>query len=134
MRLARRARPDTTPWVSLSGAFDLITGFSTLPLQIASVVGFWFVLFGTSILAYVLIHYFIYGSAVPGFAFLASITVIFSGAQLFALGIFGEYLARMHFRSMDRPTYVIGEMVPAHGPNLIVAEQGDLSVSGGKDV
>jgi glycosyltransferase involved in cell wall biosynthesis len=115
-------------------AFDLITGFSTLPLQIASVVGFWFVLFGTSILAYVLIHYFIYGSAVPGFAFLASITVIFSGAQLFALGIFGEYLARMHFRSMDRPTYVIGEMVPAHGPNLIVAEQGDLSVSGGKDV
>jgi undecaprenyl-phosphate 4-deoxy-4-formamido-L-arabinose transferase len=35
---------------------------------------------------------------------------IFSGAQLFALGIFGEYLARMHFRSMDRPPYLIGEM------------------------
>jgi hypothetical protein len=32
-----------------------------------------------------------------------------SGAQLFALGIFGEYLARMFERSMDRPPYVIQE-------------------------
>lgn len=31
------------------------------------------------------------------------------GAQLFGLGIFGEYLARMHFRTVDRPAYVIGE-------------------------
>jgi len=31
---------------------------------------------------------------------------IFSGAQLFALGIIGEYLARMHFRMMEKPTYV----------------------------
>ena len=54
---------------------------------------------------YVLVEYLIHGSAVPGFAFLASIITIFSGAQLFALGVFGEYLARMHFRSMDRPPY-----------------------------
>ena len=47
----------------------------------------------------------------PGFAFLASIIAIFSGAQLFALGIFGEYLARMHFRTMDRPPYVVGGVV-----------------------
>jgi glycosyltransferase involved in cell wall biosynthesis len=92
-------------------AFNLMTGFSTLPLQIASIIGFVFVLFGLSILAVVMINYFIRGSAVPGFAFLASMIATFSGAQLFALGIFGEYLARMHFRSMDRPTYVIGETV-----------------------
>jgi hypothetical protein len=53
---------------------------------------------------------------VPGFAFLASILTIFSGAQLFALGIFGEYLARMHFRSMDRPPYVIGGATDAQEP------------------
>jgi glycosyltransferase involved in cell wall biosynthesis len=90
-------------------AIDLMTGFSTAPLQIASIAGFAFVLFGFLILAYVVVNYAIYGSAVPGFAFLASTTAIFSGAQLFTLGIFGEYLARMHFRSMDRPAYVIGE-------------------------
>jgi hypothetical protein len=32
---------------------------------------------------------------------------IFSGAQLFALGVIGEYLARMHFRTMNRPAYAI---------------------------
>jgi len=47
----------------------------------------------------------------PGFPFLASIIALFSGAQLFTLGIFGEYLARMFDRSMDRPTYVIQQLV-----------------------
>jgi undecaprenyl-phosphate 4-deoxy-4-formamido-L-arabinose transferase len=62
---------------------------------------------GVATLAYVLGVYFVHGRDVPGFAFLASVVAIFSGAQLFALGIIGEYLARMHFRSMDRPPYVV---------------------------
>jgi undecaprenyl-phosphate 4-deoxy-4-formamido-L-arabinose transferase len=90
-------------------AVDLITGFTSLPLQISSFIGFVFVLFGLSIFAYVGLSYLIQGSEVPGFAFLASIIAIFSGAQFFALGIMGEYLARMHFRTMDRPTYLVSE-------------------------
>jgi glycosyltransferase involved in cell wall biosynthesis len=97
-------------------AINLTTGFSALPLQIASVLGFVFVLFGAFILAFVIINFLIRGSTVPGFAFLASLIAIFSGAQLFALGILGEYLARMHFRSMDRPAYVIGEELPVSDP------------------
>ncbi len=92
-------------------AFNLMTGFSTLPLQIASFAGFAVTLFGVLVLAWVLLHYMIYGQVAPGFAFLASIIAIFSGAQLFALGIFGEYLARMHFRTMDRPAYLVGGVV-----------------------
>ena len=92
-------------------ALNMMTGFSTLPLQIASLIGFLFTLFGFGVLVIVLATYLINGgSSVPGFAFLASIIAIFSGAQLFALGIIGEYLARMHFRSMDRPTYLIREV------------------------
>ena len=49
----------------------------------------------------------------PGFTFIASIIAIFSGVQLFALGIFGEYLARMHFRSMERPPYTLLHETPA---------------------
>jgi glycosyltransferase involved in cell wall biosynthesis len=93
----------------ITHAFNMVTGFSTLPLQIASVIGFLFTLFGLAILVYVLISIVTNGSVVPGFAFLASIIAIFSGAQLFALGIIGEYLARMHFRTMDRPTYLISQ-------------------------
>lgn len=88
-------------------ALNMMTGFSTRPLQLASLMGFGFALFGLSILTYVLIRWLLQGSAVPGFAFLASIIAIFSGAQLMALGIIGEYLARMHFRTMERPPYVV---------------------------
>jgi hypothetical protein len=115
-----------TPGKLLRHAINLMTGFSALPLQIASIVGFVFVLFGVLILAYVSANYFIRGAAVPGFTFLASVISIFSGAQLFALGIFGEYLARMHFRSMDRPTYLVGEVASLSEPGTIVTD----SVSG----
>jgi undecaprenyl-phosphate 4-deoxy-4-formamido-L-arabinose transferase len=91
-------------------ALNMMTGFSTLPLQLASVVGFSFTLFGFAILLFVLGRYLLSGGGVPGFPFLASIITIFSGAQLFALGIIGEYLARIHSRTMDRPPYVVRKL------------------------
>jgi len=92
-------------------AINMMTGFSTLPLQLASVIGFTFTLLGIAVLIYVVGRYFIQGGSIPGFPFLASTIAIFSGAQLFALGIIGEYLARMHFRMMERPTYAVRERV-----------------------
>ena len=88
-------------------AMNMMTGFSTMPLQLASLTGFVFTFFGICMLVYVLARYFASGGSVPGFPFLASAIAIFSGAQLFALGIIGEYLARMHFRMMDRPSYAV---------------------------
>ncbi len=96
-----------TPRKLVRHALNMLTGFSTRPLQLASLMGFIFALFGLVIWAYVLIRWLLHGSAVPGFAFLASIIAIFSGAQLLALGIIGEYLARMHARTMERPPYVV---------------------------
>ena len=90
-------------------ALNLMTGFSTMPLQIASLVGFAFTLLGLLVLLFVVGRYFIQGGSVPGFPFLASIVAVFSGAQLFALGIIGEYLARVHFRMMDKPSYTVRE-------------------------
>ena len=92
-----------------SVAFDLITGFSTLPLKFASLIGFFFTLFGMGLLTYVLGVHFLIGASVPGWVFLASTISIFSGAQLFALGIIGEYLARMFTRIMERPAYAVAE-------------------------
>jgi undecaprenyl-phosphate 4-deoxy-4-formamido-L-arabinose transferase len=95
----------------ITHALNMMTGFSTLPLQLASMMGFLFTGFGLGVLIYVFALFFLYGSSVPGFAFLASIISIFSGAQLFALGIIGEYLARMHFRSMGCPPSVVRNRV-----------------------
>jgi glycosyltransferase involved in cell wall biosynthesis len=95
-------------------AMLVLTGFSTGPLRLASYIGFGFTFFGTLVFLYVVAQYFVAGS-VPGFPFLASIISLFSGAQLFALGIIGEYLGRMFTRSMDRPPYVVLETTaPEH--------------------
>jgi glycosyltransferase involved in cell wall biosynthesis len=95
----------------VSHALTVATGFSTLPLRLASLLGFCFTFLGLLVLAYVLASYFVVHGSVPGFPFLASVIAIFSGAQLFALGIIGEYLARIHTRSMERPTYAVSEEV-----------------------
>jgi undecaprenyl-phosphate 4-deoxy-4-formamido-L-arabinose transferase len=93
----------------IAHTMNMMTGFSVLPLQVASLAGFFFAVFGLGVLAYVVIRYLIDGSPVPGFPFLASIISLFAGIQLFALGIIGEYLARMHMRSMNQPAYVVAD-------------------------
>jgi glycosyltransferase involved in cell wall biosynthesis len=91
-------------------ALNMITGFSTLPLQVASMIGFFFTVVGTVALFFVVIRFLISGVSVPGFAFIASMIAIFAGAQLFSLGIMGEYLARIHARTMQHPTYSVREV------------------------
>jgi len=85
----------------------VLTSYTTIPLRFASILGFLFTLFGVGVLIYVLVIYFTAGS-IPGFPFLVSTFIIFSGVQLFALGIIGEYLARVFERTGGKQTYVIG--------------------------
>lgn len=103
----RVGRSNYTLRALITHAFNMLTGFSVLPLQLASLIGFVLTFFGFCVLIYVVGRYFVQGGTVPGFPFLASIIAIFSGAQLFALGIIGEYLARIHFRIMEKPSYVM---------------------------
>jgi len=86
---------------------DMVVGFSTWPLRAASLLGFAFLIFGGGVLVWVLVRYLISGGSVPGFPFLACIVTIFSGVQLFSLGVIGEYLARLYVRGLDRPPYLI---------------------------
>jgi undecaprenyl-phosphate 4-deoxy-4-formamido-L-arabinose transferase len=88
-------------------ALNMMTGFSTIPLQWASMIGFILTGFGFLIMVFVLGRYVFGGGAPPGFPFLACIIAMFSGAQLLSLGIIGEYLGRAHFRLLDKPSYVI---------------------------
>ena len=91
----------------ITHAWNMLTGFTTLPLQLASYCGFGLTIFGIGILIYVIGRYLLQGTSVPGFPFLASIIAIFSGTQLFALGVMGEYLARLHMKTMEKPAYTV---------------------------
>ena len=96
----------------LNHAFTLITGFSILPLQVSSLLGFIEILFGLFVLIYVLIKFIQGGGTVPGFTFLASTIAIFSGVQLFAIGMIGEYLGRLFSRNLGQPTYTVRSRFP----------------------
>jgi undecaprenyl-phosphate 4-deoxy-4-formamido-L-arabinose transferase len=108
--IAQAERTNYSFRMLVRAAMLILIGYSTLPLRFASWVGFVMTLFGLGVFIYVVAIYFTAGS-LPGFPFLASIIALFSGAQLFGLGIFGEYLARMFDRSMDKPSYVVHETV-----------------------
>ena len=103
-------------------AVNMLTGFSTIPLRVASIIGLIFTAFGGVLLFFILGRYLLHGAVVPGFAFLASTVTILSGAQLFALGVIGEYLARMHFRLMDKPSYAVMEYAGSGGHGSLHAE------------
>jgi glycosyltransferase involved in cell wall biosynthesis len=99
-------------------ALNLLTGYSVAPLTLASLIGLGATLFGLAALVFSVIRAVLAGSTVPGFLFLASIITIFSGTQMFALGIIGEYLGRMYLRTMERPAYLVRqETAPAEALN-----------------
>jgi glycosyltransferase involved in cell wall biosynthesis len=103
----RSGRSGYAPLKLLGHAINMTSSFSTLPLRLASLLGFAFALFGAATLAYVLTRFALHGISVPGFTFIASLIAILSGVQLLALGIIGEYIARIHMRSMERPPYSV---------------------------
>lgn len=88
---------------------DTATGYSTVPLRFATSLGLTTVALSLGVLIWVLGRPLITGESVPGFPFLAATIAIFSGVQLIVLGVLGQYIGRMHFRVMNKPTYTIAD-------------------------
>jgi len=88
---------------------DTATGYSTVPLRLATTLGLTTVLLSIGVLAWVLGRPLLTGDSVPGFPFLAATIAIFSGVQLMVLGVLGQYIGRMLFRVMNKPTYTIAD-------------------------
>ncbi len=91
-------------------AFDGITGFSNVPLRIATIMGF--VVSGISLILilYALSAYFFFGSGMPkGWASLMITISFIGGVQLICLGIIGEYISRLQTDIRNRPLYIVNE-------------------------
>jgi glycosyltransferase involved in cell wall biosynthesis len=91
----------------LRHALNMITGYSSAPLRVVTVVGFITALVGLLLFVYVLVLFFTGQTQVAGFTTIAAMIAIFSGVQLLSLGILGEYVGRLHSRSISRPSYVV---------------------------
>ena len=91
-------------------AIDAVTGFSILPLRMASYLGICFGIATLFLLVYVLVQYFL-GHTVEGWTSLAVIILALGSVQLFVAGVMGEYLGRLYMESKGRPLFVIQEVV-----------------------
>lgn len=90
---------------------NMMTGYSTRPLRLVTLFGFLASFAGLASLFFVIGRWWLTENATPGFAFLASMISVFGGLQLFALGVIGEYLGRVHVRSMSKPAYNVRRSV-----------------------
>jgi polyisoprenyl-phosphate glycosyltransferase len=105
-------------------AVDAITGFSISPLRLSSVLAlFSFALSGA--LAVYVLYARLALTTVPGWASLAFVFLVFSGAQLLVLGVIGEYVGRTYVESKRRPLFVVREIATQAS---LVAEQHERRV------
>jgi len=86
---------------------DTATSYSVVPLRLATTLGSIVTILGFVMFLWVTLRPLLTGVSVPGFPLLAASLAIFSGTQLLVLGILGEYIGKMHFRVMNKPSYVI---------------------------
>ena len=86
---------------------NMVTGYNAAPLRLVTMIGLLSALAGLVLFVYVLVLFFSGQTQVAGFTTVAAMIAMFSGAQLFALGILGEYVGRLHSKSISRPSYVV---------------------------
>lgn len=100
-------RSGYSPLRLLATAVTVITNFSLLPLQLVSSIGLISATGGLLLGAYYLIQHLMSNIEVPGYASTIVAILVFSGLQLLALGIMGEYLGRLHMNVNRKPQYTV---------------------------
>lgn len=111
LRYHRKARESGfTKWsyIRLSDlALEGITGFSMIPLRLASLTGFMISIFAFLYGTYIFLTTLIFGRTLPGYASLMVVITFLSGIQMLTIGILGEYIGRIFNETKNRPLYLV---------------------------
>ena len=98
-----------TSWSTLKlfrYAIDGMISFSTKPLKLATGLGLFTSVCAVLYMLFTIFQKLIVGIDVPGYATLVVLVLFLGGVQLTVLGIIGEYLARIHIESKNRPIFL----------------------------
>jgi undecaprenyl-phosphate 4-deoxy-4-formamido-L-arabinose transferase len=87
--------------------FDLVTGFSLVPLQVFSMLGMALSLASALLVVVLLVRRFLLGAEAEGVFTLFAIAFFFMGVILFGIGLVGEYVGRILQQVRARPRYVV---------------------------
>jgi undecaprenyl-phosphate 4-deoxy-4-formamido-L-arabinose transferase len=91
--------------------FDLMTGFSLVPLQVFSMLGMAISFLSAILVSYLMIRRLILGAEAEGVFTLFGIAFFLIGIALFGIGILGEYIGRIYQEVRQRPRYLIAEVL-----------------------
>ncbi|MBS0612335.1 MAG: glycosyltransferase [Proteobacteria bacterium] len=87
--------------------FDLVTGFSLVPLQLFSMVGMAVSVLSALLVLWLFIRRLIIGPEAEGLFTLFGIVFFLIGVALFGIGLLGEYVGRMYLQVRARPRYIV---------------------------
>jgi dolichol-phosphate mannosyltransferase len=110
-------------------AWTAVSSFSALPLRLCIACGLMLAGSGVLYLAWAIQAVWISKTAVPGWASLVALQCVFSGITLVALGLIGDYVAKIYEESKGRPLYVVDHLVNAVAPGSGVARVAILGQS-----
>jgi dolichol-phosphate mannosyltransferase len=111
-------------------AVDAITGFSIQPLRLASYLGLGVGVSGLLLLIYTFAGW-LSGKAVEGWTSLMVVFITLTSAQLFVLGIMGEYIGRIYVEVKRRPLFIIDEIAGTEwGPREADGQEPQRSLQG----
>ena len=103
-------------WRLWNFALEGITGFSTLPLRVATYIGVASALLAFGYGAWIVAKTLLWGDPVQGWPTLMAVILFLGGVQLMALGVIGEYLGRMYLESKQRPLYLVRDWRKSNAP------------------
>jgi undecaprenyl-phosphate 4-deoxy-4-formamido-L-arabinose transferase len=93
--------------------FDLITGFSVVPLQLFSMVGMAVASLSALLVVYLFVRRLIVGPEAEGLFTLFGVVFFLIGVALFGIGLLGEYVGRIYGQVRDRPRYIVEAVLEA---------------------
>ena len=104
--------------------FDLVTGFTILPLQLFSLFGVGLSLVAAALVVVLLVRRIFIGSEVEGIFTLFAITFLFIGILLFGIGLLGEYVGRIYEQVRHRPRYLVQAVLQAKDESTRMNDEG----------
>jgi undecaprenyl-phosphate 4-deoxy-4-formamido-L-arabinose transferase len=91
--------------------FDLITGFSTAPMQLFSVTGIMISILSVLFVVFLIVRRLVMGPEAEGVFTLFAIAFFLLGVALFGVGLVGEYVGRIYDEVRHRPRYIVGAVL-----------------------